>query len=189
MLIIIWSLADSISMLREDQLPISFNPDFLMMLDIDMSDKDNKSRIVNQYERAWWNGRKPQQLDLSSIDRCLNFHKVQLASSKNGRIQRLPVLASMLANIIRNPLSDDGTSAFKNQCRHCAQYCQICFRTFLIYTVSQIQCHLALRLNGAWICAGPPLSINFMKLPLSRKWPVLLGISSISRARYHQISH
>ena len=132
--IIIQSLADNISMLREDQPPISFNLDFLMMLDIDMSDKDNKSRIVDQYERAWWNGRKPRQLDLSeildksSIDRCLNFHKVQLMSSKNGSIQRLPVLVSMPtmpANIIGNPLSDNGTSAFKNQCWHCAQYHQI----------------------------------------------------------------
>ena len=40
--IIVRSLANSMALLHESQLPISFDSDFLLMLDIDMSDKDNK---------------------------------------------------------------------------------------------------------------------------------------------------
>ena len=74
-------------MLHEDQLPIDFDPDFLLTLDIDASDKDNKCRLVDRYECAWWNEKKPRTLDRanildqSSLTRCLDVHKRQLSSS------------------------------------------------------------------------------------------------------------
>ena len=61
--IIICSLADSMAMLHEDQLPIAFEANFLTMLDIDVGDEENKSWPVKYYDCAWWNGRKPQNLD------------------------------------------------------------------------------------------------------------------------------
>ena len=75
-------------MLHEDQLPIAFEANFLTMLDIDVGDEENKSRPVKYYDRAWWNGRKPQDLDSSkildalSIDKCLETHKKLLLLSK-----------------------------------------------------------------------------------------------------------
>lgn len=88
--ITIHSLADSMAMLREDQLPIAFDPDILMMLDTDVCENDLKCRIVNQYGCAWWLSRKPRDLILSeildgaSVGNCLDIHQRQISSSDDG---------------------------------------------------------------------------------------------------------
>ena len=61
----------------ESELPMSFDPDFLLMLDVGAHEEDSKSRVVDRYECAWWAGRKPQDssaveiLNQSCLGRCL----------------------------------------------------------------------------------------------------------------------
>jgi hypothetical protein len=99
--IIIRSLAESIGMLQQDDLPIPFHPDFLMTLDIGAHETVNNSGVVGKYELSWWAGRKPrsldlaQILDLSNIIDCLDTHKKQL-SSTNGEILKRPKFRTSL---------------------------------------------------------------------------------------------
>jgi hypothetical protein len=82
--VIIRSLADSMAMLQQEDFPIPFHPEFLATLDVGAHGKDNRSRVVSKYERAWWNGRKPRSLananilDRSSLEKCLDIHKTEL---------------------------------------------------------------------------------------------------------------
>ncbi|KAF8815456.1 hypothetical protein BYT27DRAFT_7249119 [Phlegmacium glaucopus] len=95
--IILRSLAHSMAMLHEDDLPIAFDPDFLLTLDIGAHENDNESRVVSNYERSWWKGRKPRDLvvveilDESCLDRCLMVHKIQLAFTHPGVVVDSPV--------------------------------------------------------------------------------------------------
>ncbi|KAF8806061.1 hypothetical protein BYT27DRAFT_7257484 [Phlegmacium glaucopus] len=98
--IILRSLADSMAMLHQDDFPIVFDPDFLLTLDIGTHASDNKSRVVSNYECCWWKGRKPRDLalvkilDASCLSRCMEFHKIQLASANHGQIVDLPPVIS-----------------------------------------------------------------------------------------------
>lgn len=122
------SLADSIAMLHEDQLPVTFDTDFLIMLDVDVCDNDNNSRVVNRYECEWWKGRKPRSLDLveildaSSVSKCLEVHQTELASIRNGDHPDIPH-PSFNSTMPTPPRSI--TMAGSNVCRHCAQYSHI----------------------------------------------------------------
>ena len=82
--ILLRSLAACIGTVDEDELSLTFDYDFLMMLDADLSEQHIYCRIVDNYECAWWNGRKPRSLDLaqvlnrSSLARCLATHRDQI---------------------------------------------------------------------------------------------------------------
>ena len=88
--IILRSLADSLALVDEKMLPLNFDQDFLLMLDIGAHNDDNDSQVVKKYERSWWIGKKPRNLDLieildkSSITRCLETHQHQLLPSRRG---------------------------------------------------------------------------------------------------------
>ncbi|KAF8799290.1 hypothetical protein BYT27DRAFT_7121080 [Phlegmacium glaucopus] len=110
--IILRSLADSMAMLHQDDFPIVFDPDFLLTLDIGTHASDNKSRVVSNYECCWWKGRKPRDLalvkilDASCLSRCMEFHKIQLASANHGQIVDLPPqlqkYRDLLSNLLQN---------------------------------------------------------------------------------------
>jgi hypothetical protein len=99
--IILRSLADSLAQVSEDDLPIPLDPGFLALLDDDPHDKLDKSRVVGQYDCAWWSGRRPQ--DLSTVEvlsektlmRCLAFHREQLAKGQDVATPALPMLLTM----------------------------------------------------------------------------------------------
>ena len=83
--ILLRSLAASIGTIDEDQLSLAFDYDFLMMLDADLSEQHHiYCRIVDNYECAWWKGRKPRSLDLtqvldrSTLAQCLATHRDQI---------------------------------------------------------------------------------------------------------------
>jgi hypothetical protein len=67
---VIRSLADSIALLQEDDLPIKFSDDFLLTMDIGPD-----RPFVSDYGRDWWNGPKPSSLSLTDIldSSSLNF--------------------------------------------------------------------------------------------------------------------
>ena len=77
--------------LNEDDLPAAMDPDFLLTLDMDMVDENNEAMMVDNYDCAWWLGRKPRTLDLagildrSSVQNCLNVHRKQFSSSADDR--------------------------------------------------------------------------------------------------------
>jgi len=78
--IIVRSLAESIAMLEEHDLPVSVTRDLLMTLDTDLSEQNPLCRQVDRYECAWWTARKPRDLktadilDRSTVDKCLAMH-------------------------------------------------------------------------------------------------------------------
>ena len=122
------------AMLHENQFPIALEADFLTMLDIDVGDEDNKSWPVKYYNRAWWNGRKPWDLDSSeildalSIDKCLETHKKLLSSSKKGCIHWLPVLSSLPTMPTFNigmALSPNRIKENDVECQQCSQFTHI----------------------------------------------------------------
>ncbi|KAF8814635.1 hypothetical protein BYT27DRAFT_7081820, partial [Phlegmacium glaucopus] len=65
--IILRSLADSIGLLHENALLLSFDANFLATLDIGAHEKDHKSQVVSDYEHCWWSGQKPRNLDTVKI--------------------------------------------------------------------------------------------------------------------------
>ena len=121
------------AMLHEDQLPIAFEADFLTMLDIDLGDEENKSWPVEYYDHAWWNGRKPRDLDSSkildalSIDKCLETQETAFVVKK-GRIHWLPVLSSLPTMPTFNigmALSPNRIKANDIECWQCSQLSHI----------------------------------------------------------------
>jgi hypothetical protein len=82
--ILLRSLAACMGTIDEDQLSLTFDHDFLMTLDADLTEQHIYCRMVDNYECAWWNGRKPrslnlaQVLDRSSLARCLAAHRDQI---------------------------------------------------------------------------------------------------------------
>jgi hypothetical protein len=85
--IIIRSLADSMALVHDDDLPLNFDSGLLSTLDIGAHTNDNKSKIVGSYEHNWWTGRKArdlknvQKLDASTVLSCLDHYKQQLSLS------------------------------------------------------------------------------------------------------------
>ena len=133
--IIIRSLADSIGMLQQDDLPIPFHDDFLMTLDIGAHKKDINSRVVGKYDFAWWTGRKPRSIGLveilnfSNILDCIDTHKKQLAST-TSEFGSWPTMPASLesddraaAGRITGPEIDTG--AVSEQCSQCLAYNEI----------------------------------------------------------------
>ena len=133
------SLADSMAMLHEDQLPIKFDIDFLMMLDTDECANDEKCRIVDQYRSAWWLARKPRDLNMpeildgASIGQCLDVHKRHFASSDNGYgvqtavpiVMKVRPAEVLNADVTSSHSTAENASALMNPCRQCVQYRQI----------------------------------------------------------------
>ena len=74
------SLATSFAMAVEGQLPLSFNINFLKLLNSDILLQDIIGRTVENYQCAWWTNDKPTDLDLadimdySTLTKCLNTH-------------------------------------------------------------------------------------------------------------------
>ena len=80
--IIIRSLAASISMLKEEFLPLEFEPDFLALLDTGGPDRP----VITRYVNPWWKASRPPAylhiapcLDSVSLQNCLDTHRKQLA--------------------------------------------------------------------------------------------------------------
>ena len=65
--IILRSLADSMAVLPENELPLAIHPDFLATLDIGAYEEDNKCQVVKGYDLSWWTGWKPRVLDTVKI--------------------------------------------------------------------------------------------------------------------------
>ncbi|KAF8804832.1 hypothetical protein BYT27DRAFT_7258861 [Phlegmacium glaucopus] len=68
------------------------DPGFLAILDMGAHGKDNKSRVVSEYEHRWWSGRKPrdlgtmQILNTSTLSTCLDHYREQFPSQTNTTI-------------------------------------------------------------------------------------------------------
>lgn len=118
--IVVRSLAESMASLDEHQLPIVADDDFLMTLDADLSVQDNICQIAEHYDCAWWDKRKPRNLDTAEIldkytmEKCLETHLKQLFSDDG-----LP--PKMLSTIQCAPAS----ATEDNKCGKCVQYRQI----------------------------------------------------------------
>jgi hypothetical protein len=130
--IIVRSLAESMAMLKEDDLPIAIDLDLLMALDTDLSEQNYVCQTVDQYECAWWKGRKPrtpllaERLDRSTVDKCLETHlsqiKEPLEPPSNHRT-KLPI----------NPSATVYASATEKtmKCPKCNEYSEILSNTLL----------------------------------------------------------
>ena len=122
--ILLRSLAESIALLKENELPIGVSPDFLLTLDSDLSVQHDSCAIVDVYECAWW--KKPikegslksaRVLDHSSIDKCIETHLKQIPST-------IPTIST---NADEPRL---GTEAINSRlCPQCNQYRQILSNT------------------------------------------------------------
>lgn len=153
--IIIRSLAASLSMIREESLPIKFEPDFLLTMDIGSPE----TPAIAKFENAWWKGRKPRTLDLAnildskSLQACLDTHREQLAnpSSDDDNTNRFD--AKMPAST-SGPVM--GVAGADITCQKCVQYKDILSDTLSdmldlhkfsssIYTASETQWKLDMR--------------------------------------------
>jgi hypothetical protein len=120
--IIVRSLADSIALLDEDDLPLPFDLDFKIMLDVDPSFQHRLCQLVDVYSSAWWKRNKPRTLDLadildaSSFRRLLDTHKEQLADAEDTTWDIPPIPTS--------PKSPPPHSS-ANSCPKCGHYSQI----------------------------------------------------------------
>ena len=122
MLIVIRSLANSMALLHKSQLLISFDSDFLFMLDINVSDKDNKCQIIEKYELAWWNERKPPDLDAAEF--WMDHHLTDAWISTKGSF--LP--PKMVMSVSSPPFQI---------CRQCHPY-QLRLKTSAMYSVLKV---------------------------------------------------
>jgi hypothetical protein len=120
--IIVRSLADSIALLDEDDLPLAFDLDFKLMLDVDPSFQHSLCKLVDVYSSAWWKRNKPRSLDLadilevSSFKRCLETHKHQLADAEDT--------TSDIPSIPNSPKSPPPRTS-GNSCPKCGHFSQI----------------------------------------------------------------
>ena len=105
--ILIRSLASSIGSLNEEILSLSFDPDFLLTLDSDLSEQHKTCQIVQQYQSSWWTVKKPRNLDwadvlnISSLERCLRTHREQITglvdtSARPGKHTTFPSPATAI---------------------------------------------------------------------------------------------
>jgi len=65
--IILCSLADSMAVLPENELPLAIHPNFLATLNIGAYEEDKKCQVVKGYNLSWWTGQKPRDLDTVKI--------------------------------------------------------------------------------------------------------------------------
>jgi len=110
------------ALLDEDDLPLAFDLDFKMMLDVDPSFQHRLCQLVDVYSSAWWKRNMPRSLDLaelldaSSFKRCLETHKKQLADPEDT--------TSVIPPIPTSPTSPPPHSS-ANSCPKCGHYSQI----------------------------------------------------------------
>jgi hypothetical protein len=94
------SLAVSIATLDEDKLPLSFDYDFMMTLDTNLSEQDKICAMADVYECAWWNMTNPKSLDLaeildkSSLEKCLDTHMKQIVGPIKSLTESTPLATS-----------------------------------------------------------------------------------------------
>jgi hypothetical protein len=85
--IIIRSLAGSIALVSEDDLPFNGDPDFFATID---TGGNPKCEIVANYELRWWTGRKPKNLDTlkilnaSTLKMCIDHYRLQRAPAESS---------------------------------------------------------------------------------------------------------
>ncbi|KAF8816866.1 hypothetical protein BYT27DRAFT_7076206 [Phlegmacium glaucopus] len=85
--IILCFLADSMVILHENALPLSFDLSLLATLDLGAHDNSNKSQVVSTYEHIWWSGHKLRDLgtvtilDGSTLEACLNSYHLKRSQS------------------------------------------------------------------------------------------------------------
>lgn len=86
--IILRTLAGSIALYEEDDLPFKMTPEFLALLDAGEFEKE----VVNVFELSWWSGRKPRDLNTveilkaSTVELCLEHYKTQCETHAKHRI-------------------------------------------------------------------------------------------------------
>jgi hypothetical protein len=103
--ILLRSLAVGLAILDEDDLPMSFDIDFLTTLDTNLAEQNSLCKIVQKYECAWWKERKPRSLegavifDISSVDICLETHIQQTIGhlSDNINLEARPTTSTTSA--------------------------------------------------------------------------------------------
>jgi len=94
--IILRSLADSMAVLPENELPLAIHPDFLATLNIRAYEEDNKCQVVKGYNLSWWTGQKPRDLDTvkildqSSLAGCITHYHQQRSSQALGPSTPVP---------------------------------------------------------------------------------------------------
>jgi len=94
--IILRSLADSMAVLPENELPLAIHPDFLATLNIGAYEEDNKCQVVKGYDLSWWTGRKPRDLDTVkildqlSLASCITHYRQQQSSQVLGPSTLVP---------------------------------------------------------------------------------------------------
>lgn len=120
--VIVRSLAVSMGFLKEDQLPLGIDKDFLLSLDSDLSVQNYSCQMVDNYECAWWKGSEPRilrsahKLDASSIDKCLETHEKQLMSGVGPASHRVE---------IQQRAGRIGTPGPQSKCPKCREYISI----------------------------------------------------------------
>lgn len=123
--IIVRSLAESFSTLEEDQLPIGMASDFLLTLDLDLTFQNSGCRIVDEYECAWWKGRKPRTLDGVKI---LDSSSMKICIEKHHG-QTLGNTVSPSIHSHSSVLPDPAVNSEPSLCTKCDQYREILNQT------------------------------------------------------------
>ncbi len=128
-LIILRSLATSLAVVSEDELPISYDLGFIAML-ICGTRSDQYGRVVNSYAHPWWK-RKSQPtagtiLCTMTLEDCLKHHRVQLLQSTTGDpIPEMPIIRipslQLTSKANANANVDWGANA-NVRCNHCNVY-------------------------------------------------------------------
>jgi hypothetical protein len=146
--ILVRSLAVSIATRDEDELPLSFDYDFLMTMDSNLSKQNEKCGMVDIYECAWWNVINPPSLDLaeildkSTLEKCLDCHMKQIVGPVKTITEAISPLATPATSTTsttsaaqsvpgqRLPSSEPATPA-KGTCEKCEEYSHILSNTLL----------------------------------------------------------
>lgn len=209
--IIIRSLADSMAMLNEDDLPIKFHPEFLLTLDT--GDQHSIASPVTKYERTWWNRRKPKSissvpiLDSSCIKEALKDYNDKLASIPSEKVtEKEPIPATTLTtfNLDSDTLAGISTGTGV-ECQKCVDYKNILCDTLhdfvdmhkyfnIVTTSSRNQWYLDMRrasifneLHDAAVLketATTETSVPTTSFPVS---PTPASITSTAREELHRL--
>jgi hypothetical protein len=145
--ILLRSLAVGLAILDEDDLPMSFDIDFLTTLDTNLAEQNSLCKIVQKYECAWWKERKARSLegtvifDLSSVDICLETHFAQTIGRHSDNLQGSPTTSTSSARPTTSmiPAPDQmgshtqgiATTQADQSCGKCLEYGNILSNTLL----------------------------------------------------------
>jgi hypothetical protein len=134
--IILRSLAVSLACSDKDELPVSFDYDFLVTLDTDLAEQNTLCRLVKNYECAWWKERKPRTIDLveildeASLEKCLDTHIVQ--TTKPAEIISDPVpTESSTTTSAQEKVPPAAPALPVTQCERCDEYSRILTNTLV----------------------------------------------------------